>query len=61
MPPAVPSGCSRTSRAKNFREPGRAQPQPRPAAGSATAGVNCDTSPIGPTHPNIAASRRTRA
>ena len=31
------------------------------AAGSATAGVNCDTSPIGATHPNIAASRRTRA
>ena len=58
MPPAVPSGCSRTSRAKNLLSP--ACPAAT-AAGSATAGVNCDTSPIGATHPNIAASRRTRA
>ena len=60
MPPAVPSGCSRTSRAKNFLSP--ACPAATvPPAGSAMAGVNWDTSPIGPTHPNIAASRRTRA
>ena len=60
MPPAVPSGCSRTSRPKNFLSPA-CPAATAPAAGSATVGVNCDTSPIGATHPNIAASRRTRA
>ena len=50
MPPAVPSGCSCTSRAKNRRQRSSVpQPQRVPAAGSATAGVNCDTSAIGPT------------
>ena len=44
MPPAVPSGCSRTSRPKNLLSP--ACPAAS-APGSVTAGVNCDTSPIG--------------
>ena len=64
MPPAVPSGCSRTSRPKNPLSPARAAAGPAaavPPAGSAPVGVNCDTSPIGPTHPKIAAARRTRA
>ena len=60
MPPAVPRGCSRTSRAKNLLSPA-CPAATAPAAGSATAGVNWDTSAIGPTHPEIAASRRSRA
>ena len=60
MPPAVPSGCSRTSRAKNLLSPA-CPAATAPAPGSAAVGVNCDTSAIGPTHSNIAASRRTRA
>ena len=51
MPPAVPSGCSRTSRPKNFLSPAWPAAAPAaPAAGSATAGVSGDTSPMGFPH-----------